>query len=62
MEMETFTLLHLAKSCHIPIKAPAAAIVLANRLSGKVVEGDVLKHIEEVGGKAVLHAVAKVEF
>jgi uridine phosphorylase len=62
MEMETFTLLHLAKSCHIPIKATAAAIVLANRLSGKVVEGDVLKHIEEVGGKAVLHAVAKVEF
>lgn len=62
MEMETFTLLHLARCCHIPIKASAAAIVLANRLTGKVIEGDILKHIEEVGGRAVLQAVATVEF
>jgi uridine phosphorylase len=61
MEMETFMLFNLAKSCHIPIRATAAAIVLANRLIGTVVEGDVLKNIEELGGKAVLHAVATVE-
>ena len=61
MEMESFTLLHLAKCSRVPIKATAAAIVIANRLSSKVVEGDVLKHIETVGGRAVLHAVANVQ-
>ena len=44
MEMESSMLLHLAKSCHIPIKATAAAIVIANRLPSKVVEGDVERY------------------
>lgn len=61
MEMETFQLLHLAKSCKIPIKASAACIVVANRLTGNVIHGDVLHHVEEVGGRSVLHAVAKIE-
>ena len=60
-EMETFVLFHLAKCSPVEIKATAAAIVLANRLVGTVVEGDVLKHIEEVGGMAVLHAVTHVQ-
>mmetsp|Transcript_9702 Transcript_9702/g.16198 ORF Transcript_9702/g.16198 Transcript_9702/m.16198 type:complete len:303 (+) Transcript_9702:39-947(+) len=36
MEMETFFLLHLAACCKVPIKAAAAAIVVANRPTGKV--------------------------
>lgn len=62
MEMETFIMLQLAKCSQIPIKATAAAIIIANRLTGNVLEGDVLQRIEEIGGRAVLHAISKIEF
>jgi uridine phosphorylase len=60
MEMETFTLLHLAKSSREIIKASAAAIVVANRLSAKVIDGNTLDKLEELGGKAILNAVCKI--
>lgn len=62
MEMETFVMLQLAKCSQVPIKATAAAIIIANRLNGNVVEGDILQRVEEMGGKAVLHAISKIEF
>lgn len=58
MEMETFTLLHLAKTSKIPIRATAAAMVVANRRSSVVVLEDVFDQIESVGGRTVLHTVA----
>ena len=60
MEMETFTLLHLAKCSRETIKASAAAIVVANRLSAKVIDGNTLDKLEELGGKAILNAVCKI--
>jgi uridine phosphorylase len=61
LEMETFTLFHLAKSAkQFPIKAAAAAIIVANRLDNCVIEDDVLHHIETTGGEAVLQALIEV--
>lgn len=60
MEMETFTLLHLAKCSRETIKASAAAIVVANRLSAKVIDGAALVRLEEHGGKAILNAVCMI--
>lgn len=61
MEMETFILLHLAKCSKIQIKASAAAIVVANRISGNVIDGNLLDLLEEKGGKAILIAITSVE-
>lgn len=62
LEMETFQLLHLAQ-CSIkqPIIASAAAIVVANRLSAEVVDADTFNKLEDLGGKAVLDAIVKIE-
>lgn len=57
MEMETFVLFHLAKSCNVPIYASAAAIVVANRNNNSTVDGNRLERVEELGGKGVLEAV-----
>jgi uridine phosphorylase len=57
LEMESFYLLHLAHSSKLPIKASAAAIVVANRLSSRVIDEKVLAHLEKSGGKAVLATV-----
>ena len=59
--METFNLLHLAKCSKIQIKASAAAIVVANRISGNVIDGNLLDLLEEKGGKAILIAITNVE-
>jgi uridine phosphorylase len=60
MEMESFTLLHLAKcSRKQKIAATAASIVVANRLTADVVDGVLLDTIELLGGKAVLNAIIK---
>jgi uridine phosphorylase len=61
MEMETFTLLHLALCSKTPIYASAAAIVVANRRSAAVIKGETLTHLEEEGGRAILEAVCKFE-
>jgi uridine phosphorylase len=61
MEMETFNLLHLAKCSRIQIKASAAAIVVANRISGNVIDGNLLDALEEKGGKAILIAITNIE-
>ena len=61
MEMETFMLLHLAKCSKVPIHATAAAIVVANRVTNTVVEGDVLERLESSGGRAVLNAIIAMD-
>jgi uridine phosphorylase len=60
LEMESFWLLHLAKCSKIPIKATAAAIVLANRPTGNVMDGPALDEMEKNGGLAMLQALAQV--
>ena len=60
LEMESFWLLHLAQCSKIPIKATAAAIVLANRLTAKVVDGHRVDELERKGGLSVLEAITKV--
>eukprot|EP01040_Poterioochromonas_malhamensis_P003348 gene3350-3572_t len=60
LEMETFFLFHLAKVCTKKIKASAATIIVANRLDSAVIEDDVLQHLEQAGGHAVLKAIAEV--
>lgn len=59
-EMETFMLLHLAKCSKVPIKASAAAIVVANRPTGDVITGDSLILHEAEGGRAILEAIVKI--
>lgn len=61
LEMETFWLLHLAKCCKVSIKATAAAIVLANRPTGKVMDGALLDDMERKGGLAMLQAITQIE-
>ena len=58
LEMETFTLLHLARCCNDPVYASAAAIVVASRTSNTTVSEEELGRLEALGGKAVLAAVA----
>ena len=60
MEMETFLLFHLAKSCKVPIYASAAAIVVANRDNNSTVDSSKLERVEALGGKAVLQAVCRM--
>jgi hypothetical protein len=60
MEMESFTLLHLSLCSNVPIKASAAAIVVANRCFNSTLEGTVLDMLEENGGHAILKAICKV--
>mmetsp|Transcript_30381 Transcript_30381/g.60479 ORF Transcript_30381/g.60479 Transcript_30381/m.60479 type:complete len:301 (+) Transcript_30381:59-961(+) len=60
LEMESFWLLHLAKCCKVPIKAAAAAIVLANRPTGHVMDGKLLDDMERNGGLAMLQAISQV--
>lgn len=61
MEMETFTLLHVALCSKLPIYASAAAIVVANRKSAAVIKGEELTHLEKEGGRAILEAVCNFE-
>jgi uridine phosphorylase len=60
LEMETFWLLHLALCSKVSIKATAAAIVVANRPTGAVIEGKRLDEMEKHGGHAVLKAVCQI--
>lgn len=59
MEMESFTLLHLANSAPA-IRAATCAIVAANRLTGDVVDVDVFNKTELAAGRAVLDAITSV--
>ncbi len=60
LEMETFQLLHLAKCSKESIKASAAAIVVANRPTGHVIDTEVLERLEAEGGRAILEAITKI--
>lgn len=60
LEMESFFLLHLARCSKVPIKATAAAIVVANRGTGNVIDGDVLDVLERKGAKAMLQAITQI--
>ena len=60
MEMETFQLLHLAYCSRAPIFASSAAIVVANRRTGNVIDGDTLHQLEVSGGRAILEAITKL--
>ena len=48
----------LARSSRGSIRGAATAILVANRATGVVVDGETLKHVESVGGKAVMLALA----
>lgn len=61
LEMETFVLLHLAACSKVPIIASAASIVVANRCSAKVVDGDTLERLELEGGRAILNVITSAE-
>ena len=60
MEMESFQLLALARGARPlgSIRAAAAAIVVANRPTGQVVDGDTLTRVESEGGRAIMDALA----
>eukprot|EP01034_Spumella_vulgaris_P024797 gene24797-31177_t len=60
LEMETFMLLHLARCSKVSIKASAAAIVVANRPTGHVIDGTLLEHLESEGGRAILQAITTI--
>lgn len=60
MEMETFMLFHLAQ-CSRPrnsVRAAAAAVIVANRATGDVVDADTLRNLEREGGESILRALA----
>ncbi|KAG6620801.1 Purine and uridine phosphorylase [Phytophthora cinnamomi] len=58
VEMETFHLLDLAQRSRGSIQATAAVLVVANRITGKVVESDVLATLESFWGQVILEALA----
>eukprot|EP00933_Yihiella_yeosuensis_P065888 TRINITY_DN6989_c1_g2_i1.p1 TRINITY_DN6989_c1_g2~~TRINITY_DN6989_c1_g2_i1.p1 ORF type:complete len:319 (+),score=65.28 TRINITY_DN6989_c1_g2_i1:61-1017(+) len=62
MEMETFQLLHLARSCRPKgnMRAAAAVVNVANRTTGDVVGEEALRAAEKNGGKAILKALVKL--
>ncbi|CAJ1349616.1 unnamed protein product [Effrenium voratum] len=63
MEMETFQLFHLARSC-LPkgsFRAAAAVVNVANRPTGDVVGEEALRTAESVGGKALLQALCNLQ-
>ncbi|TYZ67649.1 hypothetical protein PybrP1_000840 [[Pythium] brassicae (nom. inval.)] len=62
LEMETFHLLDLAQRSRGSIVATAAALVVANRQTGEVVDAQVLAAGEAFWGRAVLECIAKHEF
>ncbi|KAJ3410875.1 hypothetical protein HDV05_003130 [Chytridiales sp. JEL 0842] len=62
LEMESFTLMHLAKSTSptrpdLKISAAAATMIFAGRKSGDFITAEVTHKMEELGGKACLDAV-----
>lgn len=62
MEMETFQLFHLARSC-LPkgsMRAAAAVVNVANRPTGEVVGEEALRFAESEGGKALMKALAEL--
>ena len=61
MEMESFSLLHLAKCAKKPIFATAAAIVVANRCTADVIPGELLDRMEDKGGEAMLKTLASFQ-
>jgi uridine phosphorylase len=63
MEMETFQLFHMAmcaKASH-SIAAAAAAIVVAHRETGQVVDGDTLSRLESEGGRSIMQAITSLD-
>ena len=54
LEMESFQLLHLAQCSRVPIYASAAAIVVANRSTAKVIDGALLEMLEQRGNIQVV--------
>ncbi|CAK8995580.1 unnamed protein product [Durusdinium trenchii] len=63
MEMETFQLFHLARSC-LPkgtMRAAACVVNVANRPTGEVVGEEALRLAESEGGKALMKALAKLQ-
>lgn len=63
MEMESFMLLHLARNSRPEghLRAAAAAVNVANRATGEVVDAAHLKATERDGGKAMMSALCAVE-
>ncbi|EGC35231.1 hypothetical protein DICPUDRAFT_79031 [Dictyostelium purpureum] len=61
LEMETFQLYHLSKRSKQPIKAAAATIILANRLSNAFLDNETKSRLEIEGGRACLDALIKID-
>lgn len=62
LEMETFQLFHLAQCSEKKrIRASAACIVLANRVSNEFLSADDKHYLERTAGKAILEAITDVE-
>ncbi|KAI8812184.1 nucleoside phosphorylase domain-containing protein [Cladochytrium replicatum] len=60
LEMESFYLLHLARSCKAPgksIAAAACAMVFADRRANSFIQPETIAEMEKLGGKAVLDAL-----
>jgi hypothetical protein len=60
-QMETFYLLHLARLSAEPILVSAAAMALANRHTGAVIDAADIQLLEARGGAAVLRAITTVQ-
>ncbi|RLN62054.1 hypothetical protein BBJ29_003201 [Phytophthora kernoviae] len=61
LEMETFHLLDLAQRSRGSIQATAAVLVVANRITGQVVESDLLKALESFWGGVILETLASTQ-
>eukprot|EP01121_Diplochlamys_sp_Union-15-3_P005517 TRINITY_DN1585_c0_g1_i4.p1 TRINITY_DN1585_c0_g1~~TRINITY_DN1585_c0_g1_i4.p1 ORF type:complete len:302 (-),score=60.58 TRINITY_DN1585_c0_g1_i4:59-964(-) len=61
LEMETFSLFHLANSSKRKIKVAALTIVLAQRLKNDFLKHEEIDHLERVGGEAVLNALTEIK-
>ncbi|EGG16658.1 uridine phosphorylase [Cavenderia fasciculata] len=62
LEMETFQLYHLAERSTVePIKAAAATIILANRVSNSFLGNDEKAQLELDGGRACLEALISMK-
>jgi len=57
LEMETFVLLDLAESCNESIRATAACLVLANRLSNEFLDNARVAEAETIAGRAIIQSL-----
>jgi uridine phosphorylase len=57
LEMETFHLLTMGKSCKLDLKTSAATMIIAQRRTGEFLDNNTIKKMEMAGGEACLQAL-----